>query len=138
MLCNAYAASGVAENLVVLTIGKARIVGILVGNRAVRDLLVTAIADVGGPVQTGAMFLLKIGTGLVAGRAGSTFDATNKDLIADVHFATVVSSYTKVLCIIEGALVIPVGGSTQFHFFGNGSWILAEIFSDVLERTPLI
>ena len=133
MLCNAYAASGVLENLVVLTISKVRIVGILV-----RNLLVTTIADIGSLVQPGAMFLLKIGAGLVAGRAGSTFDATNKDLIADVHFATVVSSYTKVLCIIEGALVIPVGGSTQFHFFGNGSWILAEIFSDVLERTPLI
>ena len=138
MLCNAYAASGVAENLVVLTIGKARIVGILVGNRAVGNLLVTAIADVGGPVQTGAMFLLKIGAGLVAGRAGSTFDATNKDLIADIHFAAVVSSYTEVLCIIEGALVVPVGSPAQFHFFGNGGWILAEIFSDVLERTPLI
>lgn len=118
MLCNAYAASGVAENLVVLTIGKARIVGILVGNRAVGNLLVTAIADVGGPVQTGAMFLLKIGAGLVAGRAGSTFDATNKDLIADIHFAAVVSSYTEVLCIIEGALVVPVGSPAQFHFFG--------------------
>ena len=138
MLCNAYAASGVLENLVVLTISKVHIVGILVSNRAVRNFLVTTIADIGSLVQPGAMFLLKIGAGLVAGRAGSTFDATNKDLIADVHFATVVSSYTKVLCIIEGALVIPVGGSTQFHFFGNGSWILAEIFSDVLERTPLI
>ena len=91
MLCNAYAASGVLENLVVLTISKVRIVGILVSNRAVRNLLVTTIADIGSLVQPGAMFLLKIGAGLVAGRAGSTFDATNKDLIADVHFATVVS-----------------------------------------------
>ena len=102
------------------------------------NLFITAIADIRSFIEPAATFLFKVRAGLVAGRAGSTFDATNKDLIADVHFATVVSSYTKVLCIIEGALVIPVGGSTQFHFFGNGSWILAEIFSDVLERTPLI
>ena len=73
MLCNAYAASGVLENLVVLTISKVRIVGILVSNRAVRNFLVTTIADIGSLVQPGAMFLLKIGAGLVAGRAGSTF-----------------------------------------------------------------
>ena len=45
------------ENLVVLTISKVRIVGILVSNRAVRNLLVTTIADIGSLVQPGAMFL---------------------------------------------------------------------------------
>ena len=55
----------VLENLVALTISKVRIVGILVSNRAARNLLVTTIADIGALVQPGSN-VLWIGAGLLA------------------------------------------------------------------------
>lgn len=85
----------------IFAVGKPCIVCVFVSNGAVRDLLVAAIADVGSLIQSGAAFLLKIPTGLITGRAGSTFDPAYKNLFADIYFSTAKPVNAEVLGIVK-------------------------------------
>lgn len=69
---------------------------------------VTAIADIGYFVQLIAALFYKIFTGLVAGRARGTLDATENDLTTDIRFATMIAMDAKVMRIIKCALMIPI------------------------------
>ena len=47
------------------------------------------------------------------------------DLATSICFLTVIPMNTKVVSIIKGAFVVPVTQPVKFHFFGDGSRILA-------------
>ena len=68
----------------------------------------TSIAYIGSLIKAFASFLNKIGTGLITGRTGSTFDVTEDDLATCICLSAVVSVNAEVVCIIKGALMIPV------------------------------
>jgi len=104
----------------------------------VRDILVTAIADVGSLIQSATAFFHKIPAGLVAGWAGSTFDPAYKNLVADIYFSAVVPVNAEVLSIVEGALMIPVRGTPGFDLLRDGGWIFTQEFCDILKCTILI
>ena len=57
---------------------KTSIITVLVGNGAVINPFVTAIADIGCFVQPIAVLFCKIFAGQIAGRAGGTFDTTSE------------------------------------------------------------
>ena len=78
-------------------------------------------------------FLFKIGTGLVAGRTGSTLDTTEKDFATGIGLFAVIAVDTKVFGVIKGPFVIPVGQAVRFHLFGDGSGILTEEACDILK-----
>ena len=81
---------------------------ILVSDGTVIDGFRTSIADIGSLVKAGTPFLYKISTGLITGRAGSTFDVTEDNLSTYICFLTMIPMDAKVVCIIKGTLVIPV------------------------------
>jgi len=107
-LCHVDAASGVPKLFTVFTISKACVVSILMGNGAVVDLFGASIADIGCLVKAVTAFLFKVLAGLVAGRAGCTFNTAEDDLAAGVGLFAVITMDTEVLGIIKSALVIPV------------------------------
>ena len=99
----------------------------------VENLLITAIADIRSFIESVTAFSFKIGTGLVAGRAGSTLDTSKKDFPQAFVFFSMIAVDTKVFCIIKGTFVILVGQPARFHLFGNSSWILAEKAYDIFK-----
>ena len=56
-------------------------------NSTVRDFLAAPIADKGSLIQSGALFFLENIAGLIAGRAGATFDTAYENLVADIDLA---------------------------------------------------
>ena len=68
----------------------------------------TSIADIRSLVKAVTPFSHKIGTGLIAGGTGSTFDVTENDLATYICFLTVIPMNAEVVCIIKGSFVIPV------------------------------
>lgn len=129
---------GAGQGHTVAAVGKSGIVGILMGDRAMVDLLCAAIADVRSPVKAGTAFLLEIRTGLVTGRAGSTPDTTEDDLAADICFPAMVPVGAEVVGIVKGAFVVPVGSAVSPYLFGDGGGILTEEPCDILEGSALI
>ena len=114
--CHVEPGTGIAEFFTVFSVCKAGIIGVLVGNSTVADLLITAIADIRGFVKSVTAFFFKIGACLVTGGAGSTFNATKNDLAADISFSAVIPVDTEVLGIIKSALMIPIRKTVCFDF----------------------
>ena len=131
-------AAGISKLLTVPSVSSFSIVCIFSGNGAVIYCFRTAIADIRSFIQSVAAFHLVVFTGLVAGRTGSTFDATDNDFTAYICFAAVVAVDAEVFCIIEGTFVIPVRNPVNFDLFGNRSRILAEVLCNILEGDCLI
>ena len=96
---------------------KACIVGIFVCNGAVVYLFVTAVTNIWCLSETGAAFLLKIGTGLVTGWTGSTLDAAKNNLSAGICLLTVITVDTEVFGVVKGPFVIPVREPVSHYLF---------------------
>jgi len=125
--------AGLLKAFPVFTVSKPGIVSVFVCDGTVGDLFITAITDIGSFIKPVAAFLFKVGTGLVAGRAGSTLDTAKKDLSTGICLFTMVTVDTKVFGIIKGTFVIPVGQPVCFHFLRNRSGILTEEACDILK-----
>ena len=130
--------TGITEFFTIFSVCKTGVIDVLVGNGAVIDLLIAAIADIGGFVQSVTAFLFKIGACLITGRAGSTFDATENDLAAGIGLSAVITVDTEVPGIVKSALMIPVRQTMCLHFFRDGSGIFAQVFGNVLESRSFI
>jgi hypothetical protein len=76
---------------------------VLMSNSATSFAFVAAITDIRCPVKAGASFPDKVLAVLVAGRAGSTFNTANNELITGIGFLTVEAMDAEVLCIKEKA-----------------------------------
>jgi len=109
----------------IFAVSKPCIVCVFVCNGAVRDLLVTAIADVGSLIKSGAAFFDKIPAGLITGWTGSTFDPADKNLFADIYFSTAKPVNAEVLGIVKSAFMIPVRGAPGLDLLRDGGWIFA-------------
>ena len=124
--------------LTILPIGKTSIIAILVSDRTLAELFITAVADIGSFVEPKTAFFFKIRTGLIAGGAGSALNTAVKDLSADIDLFAVVAMNTEVLSIKERAFVVPVGRTVSPDFFGNGRGVFTKEFSDVFKRDTII
>ena len=132
------AGSGIPQLFPVFPVCGFCIVGILMRNRTVVDLLGASVTDIRRFIQTRATFLFEVRTGLVAGRTGSTFYAAKNDLSAGIGLFAVVSMDAEVLCIVKGSFVIPVRKPVSLYFLGNGGWILAQIPGNVLKGCSFV
>lgn len=129
--------SAAGKKFTVFPVSKTGIIDILMCDGAFVECLVAAVTDIWGFIQAYAPFPDKIPAGLVASRAGSTFDAAEDDLAAGIGFVAVVSMDTEVFGIIKSAFVVPVAEAVFFYLFRDGGRILAQEAADVLERHPL-
>lgn len=127
--------AGLLQAFPVFAVSKPGIVSVFVCDGTVRNLFVTAIADIRSFIEPAAAFLFKVRTGLVAGRAGSALDTTKKDFPTGIGLFAMIAVYTKVFGIIKGTFVIPVGQPVCFHFLRNRSGILTEEACDILKRS---
>ncbi len=134
MLRHIDARTGLLKTFPIFAVSKPGIVSVFVCNGAVRDLFITAIADIRGIIESATAFLFKIWAGMVTGRTGSTLDTTNKDFPAGIRLFVMVAMYTKVFGIIKGTFVISIGQAVCVRFFGDGSGILTEEACDILKR----
>lgn len=125
--------TGLLQTFPVFAVSKSGIVSVFVSNGTVRNLLVTAIADIRSFIEPAAAFLFKVRTGLIAGRAGSTLDTAEKDFSTDIGLFAVIAVDTKVFGVIKGPFVISVRQAVRFHLFGDGSGILTEEACDILK-----
>lgn len=112
--------------------------GVFVGNSTVVDLFRAAITYIRSPVKTAAALLLKIRTGLIAGRAGSTLNAAQNDLVAGIGLPAVIAVDTEVFCVIKGTLVIPVRNPVSFDLLRDSSRVLAQIPCNILEGESFV
>lgn len=135
MLGHTDTGTGLFKAFPIFAVSKSGIVSVLMCDGTVGNLLVTAIADIRSFIEPAAAFLFKIGTGLVAGRTGSTLDTTKKNLPTGVCLFAMVTVHTKVFGIVKSAFVIPVGQAVCLHLFGDGSGILTEEACDILKRS---
>lgn len=133
MLGHTDTGTGLFKAFPIFAVSKPGIVSVLMCDGTVGNLLVTAIADIRSFIEPAAAFLFKIGTGLVAGRTGSTLDTTEKDFSTGIGLFAVIAVDTKVFGVIKGPFVIPVGQAVRFHLFGDGSGILTEETCDILK-----
>ena len=101
-------AAGISKLLTVPPVSSFGIVCIFSCNGTVIDCFRTAIADIGGFIQSAAAFHLVIFTGLVAGRTGSAFDAADNDFAAYICFGAVIAVDAEVSGIVKGAFMVPV------------------------------
>lgn len=127
--------AGLLKAFPVFAVSKPGIVGVFVGNGAMGNLFITAIADIRSFIEPAAAFLFKVRTGLIAGRAGSTLDTAEKDFPTGIGLFTMVAVNTKVFGIIKGAFVIPVGQPVCLHLLGDGSGIFTKETCDIFKRS---
>lgn len=137
-LCDVDAGPGACQDFPVFPVGKAGVVLIFAGNGTAAEFFITAVADMRSPVQPGAFFEDKIPACLVTGGTGSTFDPAEDDLLAGIGLFAVIPVYAEVVCIVEGAFMVPVGKPVVFDFPGDGGRILAQIAGDLLEGTSFV
>ena len=69
-------------------------------NRGINDLAICRLER--------AAFLFEVGTGLVAGRTGSTFYPAENNLSAGIGLFTVVPVDAEIFLVVKGAFVVPV------------------------------
>ena len=79
----------------------------------------TSIADIRRFVESLALFLFEVPTGLIASRAGCAFNTADNDLLADICLLAVIAMNTEVIGIIEATFVIPIRSATLLHFLGD-------------------
>ena len=100
--------SGIPEFFPVFPVSEPGVIRVFVSNGAVIDFFRTAVADIRSPVKPYAALFFKVSSGLVAGRAGCTFDSAQDNFAAGISLLTVIAVNTEVLGIIESPFVIPV------------------------------
>lgn len=111
---------------------------ILVRNGAAVYRFGTAVADIRGMVDSGAMLFFKMLTDLIAFVAGSTLLVTDKQFFTDICPFASKTMNTKVVRIREASLIPEIRGSVKPYFFGDGRGILAEKSGNILEGDALI
>lgn len=111
--------AGFSKAFPVFAVSKSGIVSAFVCNGTVGNLFVTAITDIGNFIESVTAFPFKVGTSLVAGRAGSKLDIAKNDFSTGIRFFAMVTVNAKVFGIIKGTFVIPVGQAASFHLFGT-------------------
>ena len=107
------------------TVCKDSIVTVLVGNGTVINGFRTSVTDIRSFIETVAPFFDEIRASLVTGMAGSTFNVAEYDFSTYICFSAVVSVNAEVASVKEGFFMIPIAYTMEFHFFRNGSRILA-------------
>ena len=115
------ALSGRRAKLLILTMCKAGIVNIFMGNGTAAEGFLTAVADAGSPVETSALLFDKRRTHLIIFNAGSAFCVTENNLTADIGLTAAESSGTKVMRVVEDPFGVHVIYPVEFDFFGDGS-----------------
>lgn len=108
MFRHADTGAGIRKEFPVFPVGKPCIIAVFVGDGAVVYGFGASVADIRRFIEAVTAFPDKIGTGLVAGRTGSTFHITEDDLTACVCFSAMIAVDTEVMGIIESAFMIPV------------------------------
>lgn len=122
----------------VFPIGRAGIISIFMGDCAMIDLFCAAIADIRSLFQPAAGLFLKVFAGLIAGRAGSAFNAAENDLAAGICFPAVITMDTEVMSIIKGAFMIPVREAVSPDLFGYRSRIFAEKTGNIFKGSAFV
>lgn len=136
--CHVNSGAWVAEFFTVLPVRKSGIIFIFVCDSTVVDFLVATIADIRGFIKSAAAFPLKIGAGLVAGRARSAFDTTNENLSTGIGLFAVIAMDAEVLCIVKSTFIVPVRQTMCLDFFRDGSRIsLHKCLAIALKVQPL-
>lgn len=79
----------------------------------------TSIADIRRFVESLALFLFEVPTGLIASGAGCALNTADNDLFADICLLTMIAMNTEVIGIIEATFVMPIKFATLLHFLGN-------------------
>ena len=138
MLCQADAGTGILQTFPVLSVSKLSIIAVLMSDGAVVDRPGTAVADIRSLIKPVAAFPAEVGTGLVAGRTGGTFDVTQNDLAAYIGLSAVIAVYAEVVGIVKSAFVVPVAEAVVSDLFGDGGRILAEESGDILKGGTLV
>lgn len=115
------ALSGRRAKLLILTMCKAGIVNIFMGNGTAAEGFPTAVADAGSPVEMSALLFDKRRTHLIIFNAGSAFCVTENNLTADIGLTAAESSSTKVMRVVEDPFGVHVIYPVEFDFFGDGS-----------------
>ena len=82
--CHVNSGTGIAEFFTVLPVSKPGIGFIFVCDSTVIHFLVATIVDTRGFIKSAAAFPLKIGAGLVTGRAGSAFARRKLNCITNI------------------------------------------------------
>lgn len=136
--CHVNSGTGIAEFFTVLPVRKSGIVFIFVCDSTVIDFLVATIADIRGFIKSATVFTLKIGAGLVTGRAGSAFDTADENLPTGIGLFAVIAMDAEVLCIVKSTFMIPVRQTMCLNFLRDGSRIFTQVFSHIFEGTAFI
>lgn len=76
----------------------------------------TSIADIRCFVESLALFLFEVPTGLIASGAGCALNTADNDLFADICPLTMTAMNTEVIGIIEATFVISIRSATLPHF----------------------
>jgi len=105
------------EAFPVFPVGKLSIIAVFMGDGTMINGFLTAVTDIRSFIETATAFSHKAGVGLVTGRAGGAFDATQDDLATGISFLTVITVDTEVVGMIERAFIIPVTESVQSDLF---------------------
>ena len=125
MLCHVYTSPGRRQTFLVFAVCKDSIITVLVSNGTTIDSFRTPFTNVRSLIKTVTLFFNEIGAGLVTGWTGGTLDVAEYDFSAYICFSAVVSVNAEVASVKEGSFMIPIAYTMEFHFFRNGSRILA-------------
>ena len=120
--------AGRGSFLLIFSLGKVRIIGVFVRDRAMTDLFRTAVADIGGFIKPAAVFPLKTRANLVAFRACPADTPADDKLITDICFLTAKTVDAKVVLIGEASLMVGICHPAETDLLRNGRRIFTQIF----------
>ena len=108
------------------------------GNGTAAAGFLTAVADVGSPVETAALLFDERMTHLIAFDAGSAFRVAEDDLTADIGLTTAKASGTEIMRVVEDPFGVHIIHPVEPDLFGDRSGIFTEESGDVLKGTSLL
>lgn len=100
--------------------------------------LITAVADIEGPLDPAALFPFKVGTDIVTDVAGAAQGIADDQFPAGILFPAVVSADTEVIRVIKAAPVSGINDTVSKDLFRDRGWILTEVFCDITERAMVV
>ena len=129
---------GRRAKFLILTMCKAGIVNIFMGNGTAAAGFLTAVVDIGSRVETSALLFDKRRTHLIAFDARSAFRVAEDDLTADIGFTTAEASGTEVVRVVENPFGMYIIHPVEPDLFGDGRGVLTKESGDVFKRTSLL
>ena len=99
--------------------------------------LKAAVTDKGSFVESFTGLTLEVFAYLITFMTAAALPVAEKELVTYIGLPAVKTLHTKVLRVTEGAFVPCIHRAMQFHFFRDGSGILAKESGDIFEGPPL-